>query len=220
MTEEIKCEICDRNFKDSEGLAMHNKAKHPEKVPKERKPLPVKKMRNWGIFVLIIGFIILGIYFFVQGVLPKGDDFSVAIPVLPSREHISPGTLSLSDYNSNPPTSGDHYDMPARPGFRETSIEDGHLIHSLEHGLILVSYHPRIGDEAEKLRSIVNSLTVVVPREKNEWDISIASWGRLDSFNLEDGTIDADDLQRIKDFVKRYANKGPESIPAGQHNGV
>ncbi len=32
MAEKARCEICDRTFKDAEGLAMHNKAKHPEKV--------------------------------------------------------------------------------------------------------------------------------------------------------------------------------------------
>lgn len=61
MAEKEICEICDRTFKDSDGLAMHNKAKHPEKVPKEKKPLPVKKIRNWTIFIIIIGLIIWGI---------------------------------------------------------------------------------------------------------------------------------------------------------------
>jgi hypothetical protein len=55
MAEKTRCEICDRNFKDSEGLLMHNQAKHPERVPKKRKKLPLKKIRNWGIFVLVLG---------------------------------------------------------------------------------------------------------------------------------------------------------------------
>lgn len=61
MAEKTKCEICDRTFKDAEGLVMHNKSKHPEKVPKERKPLPVKKIRNWTIFIVVIGLIIWGV---------------------------------------------------------------------------------------------------------------------------------------------------------------
>lgn len=65
MAETVRCEICDRIFKDADGLAMHNKAKHPEKVSKERKPLPVKKIRNWGIFIIIlIGIIVLIIWGF------------------------------------------------------------------------------------------------------------------------------------------------------------
>lgn len=220
MSEKTRCEICDRTFSSEEGLAAHNKAKHPEKIPKEKKPLPVKKIRNWGIFIVIAGLIIWGIFSLVQSNSPDGEDFSRAIPVMPSREHIGVGTESQIDYNSNPPTSGPHYGTPARPGFREIIIEDGNLIHSMEHGLVWVSYHPSIGEEVEKLSDITSPFVVITKRDANDEDIAIASWGRLDTFNLEDGTIDADDLQRINDFVKRYANKGPESIPAGQHGGI
>jgi hypothetical protein len=62
MAEKVRCEICDRTFKDTEGLAMHNKAKHPELIPKDRKKLPVKKIRNWFIGLVVIGLLILGIY--------------------------------------------------------------------------------------------------------------------------------------------------------------
>lgn len=219
MAEKARCEICDRDFKDAEGLAMHNRAKHPEKVPKGRKPLPVKKIRNWVIFIVIVGFFVWGIYALVQSAAPEGKDFSQRVPILVTN-HVQIGSVSLEDYNSNPPTSGPHYDTPARPGFRGNIIDDGHLIHSMEHGLIWISYHPRIGEEAEKLRNVVGPFTVITQREANDKDISLAAWGRLDAFDLEDGTIDANDLRRIDDFVKRYANKGPEKIPAGQHGGI
>lgn len=62
MVEKARCEICDRNFKDADGLAMHNKAKHSELIPKEKKPFPTKKIRNWTIFVILLGLIVWGIY--------------------------------------------------------------------------------------------------------------------------------------------------------------
>lgn len=61
MAEKARCEDCDRNFKDSGGLAMHNRSKHLELIPKERKLLPIKKIRNWTIFIAIIGLIVWGI---------------------------------------------------------------------------------------------------------------------------------------------------------------
>ncbi|MBI2667858.1 hypothetical protein HYX17_03775 [Candidatus Woesearchaeota archaeon] len=61
MAETTRCETCDRTFKDADGLAAHNKAKHQELVPKEKKPIPVKKIRNWTIFIVIIGLIVLGV---------------------------------------------------------------------------------------------------------------------------------------------------------------
>ncbi len=75
VEEKIRCEICDREFKDAGGLAAHNKAKHPEKIPKEKKPLPIKKIRNWIIFILIFGAIITGIFLFVSNIktLPPTD---------------------------------------------------------------------------------------------------------------------------------------------------
>ena len=175
-------------------------------------------IRSSGLVViLVLGY---GVYLLSKNTAPQGEDFSLAIPVLEDRNHIAIGAEPAVAYNSNPPTSGQHYGTPARPGFREGTIADGNLIHSLEHGLIWVSYHPRIGKESEKLRDIAGPTTVVISREANDADIAIAAWGRLDKFNLEDGAIDEDDLLRIGDFVKRYSNKGPERIPPGQHNGI
>lgn len=171
-----------------------------------------------GSFLLLFGGVFLSDR--LSSASADGPDFSEDIPVLPDSNHIEVGAEPAQPYNSNPPTSGQHYATPARPGFRGEAIADGHLIHSLEHGLVWVSYHPRIGDEAEKLRSITTPVTVVTPREANDTDIAIAAWGRLDTFDLEDETIDEDDKQRISDFVTRYANRGPERIPAGQHSGI
>jgi len=179
-----------------------------------------KKYLTRIIVLLVILAIIYGVYLLSKSSEPEGEDFSRAVPVLADRNHIADGAEPAVAYNSNPPTSGQHYGTPARPGFRESIIADGNLIHSLEHGLVWVAYHPRIGEEAEKLRDITGPLTVVTSREANDTDIAVAAWGRLDIFNLEDGTIDGADLQRISDFVKRYSNKAPERIPLGQHGGI
>ncbi len=75
MAEKVRCEICDRNFKDAEGLAMHNAAKHPEKVKKEKPLLNIKKIRNWSIGLIILGLIIWGIFAMFSGIktLPPTD---------------------------------------------------------------------------------------------------------------------------------------------------
>ena len=75
MTEKIRCEICDRTFKDIEGLAAHNKAKHPENIPKEKKSLPIKKVRNWSFLIIIVGLIIAGIVWGISNIerLPPTD---------------------------------------------------------------------------------------------------------------------------------------------------
>jgi len=75
MAEKTRCGICDRTFKDLDGFLAHNKAKHPEKVPKERNPLPIRKIRNWSILFAVIGIIVLGIFWGTSGIktLPPTD---------------------------------------------------------------------------------------------------------------------------------------------------
>jgi hypothetical protein len=86
-------------------------------------------------------------------------------------------------------------------------------VHNLEHGEIWISYRPGIPESAiNELKSIVQSSykTVLTPRSKNDMDIAVAAWGRLDKFNLDGALLDR---QRIEDFISRYRNKGPELVP-------
>lgn len=55
------------------------------------------------------------------------------------RLHVDDGTEIT--YNSNPPTSGSHSVEWTKPGIYDEVIPDGKLIHSLEHGYIIVSYN-------------------------------------------------------------------------------
>ena len=170
----------------------------------------------WFFVLAIVGY---GLSVVVRRNTPQSEDMSRAMPIQ-GREHITVGA-EHAPYNSNPPTSGPHYDTPAHPGFRDETIADEHVVHSLEHGLIWIAYHPRIGAVArEGLRDFADGWVVVTAREGNEHDIALAAWGRLDAFNLEGGVLDEVAEQRISDFINRYRSRGPERIPAGQHGGI
>src|SRR3989338_5226819 len=75
MIEKARCGICNRTFKVIEGLAAHNKAKHPKNIPKEKKSLPIKKIRNLSIIILIVGLILIGIIWGISNIekLPPTD---------------------------------------------------------------------------------------------------------------------------------------------------
>ena len=63
MAEEtFKCEFCNKTFISKDAFDMHNKAKHLEKIPKEKKPFPIKRIRNWIFLLLILGLIVWGGY--------------------------------------------------------------------------------------------------------------------------------------------------------------
>jgi hypothetical protein len=176
-----------------------------------------RRLAMYTVITLFLGAGSYGLYYFAQTSGREGPDFSRAVPVMTDINHIPEGWSWFVQYNSNPPTSGPHYDQTARSGFREVEISDGHIVHNLEHGDVWISYHPRVSDEVkEQLKQFAHPKVIITPRQKNDTDIALAAWGRLDKFDLEDGTVP---VQRIRDFIRRYMHRGPEQVP-GASGGV
>jgi nitrate reductase NapE component len=160
-----------------------------------------------GIIILLIG----GAGFFVWSLYePLGQDYSQAMP-FEGQIHVAEGTSVT--YNTNPPTSGNHWPIPLQDGIYDKEKPDEAIVHSMEHGRVIVSYKPSLSSQTiERLKNIAGQNAVIlVPRSKNDTDIASTAWTRLDKFNLNlDGTFDE---KRIKDFIRRYKNKGPENVP-------
>ena len=49
---------------------------------------------------------------------------------------------------------------------------------------------------------------IVTPRSKNDTDIALAAWTRLDKFNVNEYSD-----ERVEKFIKAFRNKGPEFVP-------
>lgn len=142
---------------------------------------------------------------------PLGEDFSRAIPY-EGATHITEGEKVT--YRSNPPTSGSHWPDPLRDGIYEEEKPDEAVVHSMEHGRVWISYRPDISDEIkERLRAIAKreARVVLTSRAANTTDIALVAWNRLDTFDLNaNGSFDEN---RVKDFIRRYHDKGPEYVP-------
>lgn len=54
------------------------------------------------------------------------------------REHVN--DIFGKEYSSNPPTSGPHFPVWAKSGSYDRLISDGYLIHSMEHGYVVIWY--------------------------------------------------------------------------------
>lgn len=172
-------------------------------------------LRNYALVAVIMIAAGYGIYLLSQNAAPKGEDFSRAIPLIEAG-HIAAGS-QLPEYTSNPPTSGPHYGQTARSGFREEATTDQHIIHNLEHGDIWIAYHPRVSDEIkQELKQFGAAKVIITPREANDSDIALVAWGRLDTFSVQNDIVP---IERIKDFIKRYIDKGPERVP-GASGGI
>lgn len=173
------------------------------------------KNKLWPVGIVVV-LVALAAWWFVKEVkkrIPDMADRSVAYPEL-VREHIAAGTAH-GDYNSNPPSSGWHYEATAKLGFYdvdEPPVPDENLIHNLEHGEIWIVYRPSIPlPVREALKKFAaESLVVITPRAANDADIALVAWGRVDKFNLaSDAGLDE---SRITDFITRYRNRGPEKV--------
>jgi hypothetical protein len=185
------------------------------KISQERRMVKIKKISKWLLLAVLVVLLGAGVfYYFRSSQETSGRDFSQGIPIL-ERSHIARPT-AVTDYNSNPPTSGKHWsdaNAPVPRGVHNEELPDEALVHNLEHGEVWISYHPRVPSSVkEELRQIADGSyrVVLAPRSKNDTDIALAAWGRLDKFNLEGGSLD---LTRVGDFIKRYRNKGPELVP-------
>jgi len=190
-----------------------HKQKKIDREAEARKIRRKKVFKKISLWIMGLAVLIGGGWLLVSTAGPKGTDYSQGIFVL-GRDHITDGTTYTS-YNSNPPTSGPHYANPASARFYDKELPDEQLVHNLEHGHIWIAYKPGLSkDVIGILKDFSGRNVIVTPRSKNDTDIALAAWGRLDQFNVEPSGIDK---QRIKDFISRYQNKGPESISVQGH---
>lgn len=124
------------------------------------------------------------------------------------RQHVATGE-SHPPYNSNPPTSGWHYEQSATWGVHDSQLPDEQLVHNLEHGGVWISYQPSLDVQAiDRLREITRkyrSKVILTPRAKDDSKIALAAWGKLD-------TLDTFDEARILAFINAFYDKGPEKV--------
>ncbi len=125
-----------------------------------------------------------------------------------SRDHVPEGTEIT--YNSNPPAAGSHYAKTAHAGIYDKAPADGNLVHSLEHGAVILWYKPDLPKEdVEKLKEIFNQApgkSIMTPRNDLDVPVAVSTWGRV----LKLQTIDEG---QIKAFFDTNYNRAPENAP-------
>ena len=171
-----------------------------------------KKALTRALFAAILAALAgILVWWLTRSASPSVPDASVGYQNQ-GQTHIREGAAH-PEYNSNPPTSGWHRTNPARLGFYNEELPDEALIHNLEHGEIWISYKPSVPDAVkEQLKEFLGPRVIITKREKNETDIAVAAWTRLDAFNLENGVLTEEKMTRINAFVERWQNRGPERV--------
>ena len=117
-------------------------------------------------------------------------------------------------YKANPPTSGDHFPVPAEDGSYTEAPPVEQQVHALEHGRIYMQYKP--GSPAE-MRDQLQALFdedpyhMVLAPNNTEMPYAVAAtmWNEvLGCPEMNDGVLDA-----IRAFREQYRDQGPEFIP-------
>ena len=134
-------------------------------------------------------------------------------------------TTSLSDrvkYNTNPPTTGRHYEIPAQDGIYGTAPQDEQLVHNMEHGRVIIWVKPSLpAKQRADIRAMVEDdpyQMVLVPRRNMPYAVAATAWdadpapngtGELLLCNdVNDKTFDA-----LQSFRDEHRSQGPEPIP-------
>ncbi len=165
-----------------------------------------------GTAIGLIAFALI-LSLFLPG-LPLDNLFSGGAPEGPGvrvedqgRQHVAPGE-EHPEYNSVPPTSGWHYNVPLAPsrwGIYDEPVENEILLHNLEHGYINVHY-----DCPDGCDELVGQLTGIVqegidrggkllmsPYPGMDSRIALTAWTFIDEF-------DEFDEDRIREFVNAH----------------
>jgi uncharacterized protein DUF3105 len=140
-------------------------------------------------------------------------------PLLPAL-HVMIG--SAIQWNSNPPSSGEHYPIWAAYQAYTTPVPRGYYVHNLEHGAIVLLYHCGDGGCPDVVAALqaasdvipddplcagqgVRVRTVITPDPLIDVPIAAAAWG----WTYQAQCIDPATLKR---FAIDHYGQGPEAL--------
>jgi hypothetical protein len=125
-----------------------------------------------------------------------------------SAAHVNDG--QKVNYETNPPTSGAHWATPTNPGFYTAAQTPERLVHSLEHGNVVIYYN-----QASLQSSDVDALKAVAKQYTGQWDgVVVVPWTGKEAAVLTawETTLRLDkyDPAKVDQFVDAFRGRGPE----------
>jgi hypothetical protein len=145
--------------------------------------------------------------------------YGESVPIMADTRHVPEGS-DPGPYNSDPPTSGRHYENTLQAGFYSEADRqgmgehpEGFLVHNLEHGYVIFWYNCQLIAEQECIdlkADIQQALdradklkVIAFPWDSIEVPVVLTSWGQLQGFNNFD-------VDQAVAFVERNRNHAPE----------
>ena len=129
--------------------------------------------------------------------------------------HLSPGQPP-PDYETNPPTSGDHIAPPMQQadGAYVEPAEPVNYVHSLEHGRVALQYSPDLAEADQlALKGVFDedpAGMLLFPNPEMPYEVAATAWTQLLGCPSYEG---AATLGAIRNFRDTYRGNGPEPVP-------
>jgi predicted lipid-binding transport protein (Tim44 family) len=121
------------------------------------------------------------------------------------RVHIEP-SQQPANWNSNPPTSGDHLASTISAGVYDSQQDERAIVHNLEHGYVVIQYRGIPEDQVNQLRQFVQDRSgaklILAPYSSLERDgVALTAWRNVE-------TMQRVNLDVVKAFVDDYMVPG------------
>jgi len=147
----------------------------------------------------------------------------IEAPAFLGSNHVPEGTAIT--YNSNPPSSGNHFAKWLAFKDYDKPVERRNMVHNLEHGAIVLLYNCALAKPGapcpqliDQLKAIKNALpddplcqrdvrvrTIIAPDPELDVPVAAAAWG----FTYKADCVDTPTLEA---FAKEHYAKGPENV--------
>lgn len=172
--------------------------KEQKKLEKQKAVVSKKQKKYLTYGVLIIA---LGVFGYLgYGYMTKAASF--AVPIMNS-PHLTSIHQPHEPYNTDPPTSGPHFEGHAEQKISSKLVPKEIMVHELEHGGVYILYNCQdCEDLIAKLEKVARAHdhVLMAPYPEMETRIALTAWGRLAKLNDYDEKL-------IINFINSFAGK-------------
>lgn len=178
-----------------------------------------------GVLVLVLGFLLFG------GDSAKADAPRLleaagctvqTVKALPGDHSVTTASGTSPSWNTSPPTSGPHYQVPAIWGAYTEPLLPAQVVHNLEHGGVFIEYGKDVPqatvDQLKGFYDAHQNGTLLAPLPSLGSKIALGVWTTSSSQDSGTGRLamcTAFDEKAYSAFFDAYQFHGPERFPAG-----
>ena len=146
-----------------------------------------------------------------------------AVPALEGVHSAKVDATSDPKWNTDPPTSGPHYEVPAVYGSYDEPLSPAQVVHNLEHGAIFVLYGSKVPEAVvDQLQAFYDDDSrgvLLAPQPKLGDKIALGAWTVPDDNLTGEGTAYLAKCTTFEEdafasFRDTYRYRGPERFPS------